>query len=110
MNPPLPLGTVVDVGGGLVWKIDAVMRTGGERYYMLTNGTRDVAMWPAFMVEEAAAERYETCIQCAGSGKLYGPRGEVYECENCDVPGFVLMRKGVRAGHHVEPAPETDRG
>jgi hypothetical protein len=45
-TPPLPLGTKIGK-----WKIAAVGITGGERYYWLTRGKNEVAMWPHFMVE-----------------------------------------------------------
>jgi hypothetical protein len=48
-NPPLPLGTKIGK-----WKIAAVGVTGGERYYWLTKGKNEVAMWPHFMVEPQA--------------------------------------------------------
>jgi hypothetical protein len=57
---PLALGTAVKADDGVRWIIDAVMLTGGERYYLLSNGPRDVAMWPATMVEpmhDAGGER-----------------------------------------------------
>lgn len=44
---PLALGTVVKPYG----KIGAVMFTGGERYYMLTNGNGDTALMPWFVIE-----------------------------------------------------------
>lgn len=44
---PLSIGTVVKPYG----KIGAVMFTGGERYYMMSDG-RDVALMPWFVVEQ----------------------------------------------------------
>lgn len=36
-----------------VWKVGAILLTGGERYYMLVNckDNKDIAMIPAFMLE-----------------------------------------------------------
>ncbi len=50
---PLRFGTIVKLDDGTQWVINAVMLTGGERYYSLSNvhSFGDVAMWPASMVE-----------------------------------------------------------
>ena len=34
------------------WTVGAVLLTGGERYYLLSRGNNETAMWPAFMVED----------------------------------------------------------
>ena len=48
---PLALGTVVPPYG----KIGAILLTGGERYYLLSEG-RSVAMIPDFIIEEQIAD------------------------------------------------------
>lgn len=49
-SPPIPLGTIVKPWG----KVAAVSFRDGERYYMLVNKQKDVALMPASTVEAAA--------------------------------------------------------
>ena len=48
---PLAFGTKVEPYG----EISAVLWTGGERYYLLSNGEGDAAMIPAFIIEPECA-------------------------------------------------------
>lgn len=52
MSDPLPIGAVMKDPGGDHWRVEAVMQTGGERYYMMSLTPDDVSMMPAFVVEQ----------------------------------------------------------
>ena len=48
---PLKVGTLIEYHGR-PWRIGMVGLTGGERYYWLVRTLGEVAMVPAFMLEE----------------------------------------------------------
>lgn len=52
MKPPLRIGTILKDPGGDHWIVHAVMRTGGERYYMMSLTPDDISMMPAVVVEQ----------------------------------------------------------
>lgn len=48
--------------------------------------------------DDPSAADAQICVQCRGSGGVWGESGEHYECENCNASGFVTApRQGT--GH-----------